>query len=102
MIIQNDLSDDYNSRLSIIDSGKGIPKKYRDRVFERFFRVDRGRAKQSGGTGLGLAISKHLARLMGYEIGMTPNKPNGCKFWIEMNYILSQEEVLLSSELNPA
>ena len=101
VIIQNDLSDDYNSRLSIIDSGKGIPKKYRDRVFERFFRVDRGRAKQSGGTGLGLAISKHLARLMGYEIGMTPNKPNGCKFWIEMNYILSQEEVLLSSELNP-
>ena len=102
VIIKNDLSDDFNSRLSIIDFGKGIPKKYRHRVFERFFRVDRGRAKQSGGTGLGLAISKHLARLMGYEIGMTPNKPYGCEFWIDMNYVLNKEEVLLNSELNPA
>ena len=52
VIIKNDLTDDFNSRLSVIDSGRGIPKKYRQRVFERFFRVDRGRAKQSGGTGL--------------------------------------------------
>jgi len=102
VIIKNDLTDDFNSRLSVIDSGRGIPKKYRQRVFERFFRVDRGRAKQSGGTGLGLAISKHLARLMGYEIGMQPNKPNGCKFWIEINYLLNEEKVSLNSELNPA
>ena len=102
VIIKNDLTDDFNSRLSVIDSGRGIPKKYRQRVFERFFRVDRGRAKQSGGTGLGLAISKHLARLMGYEIGMKPNKPSGCRFWIEINYLVNEEKVSLNSELNPA
>ena len=102
VVIKNDLTDDFNSRLSVIDSGRGIPKKYRERVFERFFRVDRGRAKQSGGTGLGLAISKHLARLMGYEIGMKPNKPSGCRFWIEINYLVNEEKVSLNSELNPA
>ena len=102
VVIKNDLTDDFNSRLSVIDSGRGIPKKYRERVFERFFRVDRGRAKQSGGTGLGLAISKHLARLIGYAIGMKPNKPSGCRFWIEINYLVNEEKVALNSELNPA
>jgi hypothetical protein len=33
---------------------------------------------------------------------MTPNKPHGCEFWIDMNYVLNKEEVLLNSELNPA
>ena len=64
-----------------------------------FFRVDKGRAKHSGGTGLGLAISKHLARLMGYEVGMKPNKPNGSRFWISVNYASSEEEKSLTPEL---
>ena len=99
ILIKNDLEDDFLTTLSVIDHGKGIPKKYRDRVFERFFRVDKGRAKHSGGTGLGLAISKHLARLMGYEVGMKPNKPNGSRFWISVNYASSEEEKSLTPEL---
>lgn len=54
--------------LTVSDTGVGIPKDQQERVFERFYRVDKSRSKETGGTGLGLAIVKHIAELHGAEI----------------------------------
>jgi two-component system phosphate regulon sensor histidine kinase PhoR len=54
--------------LKVSDTGIGIPKEYIDRVFERFFRVDKSRSKAAGGTGLGLSIVKHAAAYHGAEL----------------------------------
>ena len=54
--------------VSVKDTGIGIDEKYRERVFERFFRVDKSRSKETGGTGLGLAIVKHIAKIHDADI----------------------------------
>jgi two-component system phosphate regulon sensor histidine kinase PhoR len=71
-------------RLEVCDDGPGIAEKHRTRVFERFYRVDRGRSKHMGGTGLGLSIVKHLVANMGGIVGVEPNEPRGSKFWVEL------------------
>ena len=54
--------------LSVNDTGIGIPKNQQERIFERFYRVDKSRSRETGGTGLGLAIVKHIAEIHGAEI----------------------------------
>jgi two-component system phosphate regulon sensor histidine kinase PhoR len=71
-------------KILIVDSGEGIPAQYLERLFERFYRVDRARSREMGGTGLGLAIVKHLARAHDGEVSVTSEVGKGSTFVIEL------------------
>lgn len=61
-------NDDSYVKLAVSDTGIGIPKEHQERIFERFYRVDKSHSKNIGGTGLGLSIVKHAARLHDADI----------------------------------
>ncbi len=72
-------------RVLVADNGPGIARVHHSRLFERFYRVDAGRARSEGGTGLGLAIVKHLAESMDGSVGYEANTPTGSVFWVELS-----------------
>ena len=72
------------SRIIVADSGEGIPAQHLERLFERFYRVDRARSREQGGIGLGLAIVKHLARAHAGEVTVTSELGKGSSFTIEL------------------
>jgi two-component system phosphate regulon sensor histidine kinase PhoR len=71
-------------RILVRDNGDGIPAQHLERLFERFYRVDRARSRDLGGTGLGLAIVKHLALLHGGEVTVTSELGKGSTFTIHL------------------
>jgi len=70
--------------LRVLDEGPGIPPADLTRVFERFYRVDKARSRESGGTGLGLSIVKHLAERLGGEVHAANRPEGGARFTVTL------------------
>lgn len=75
---------DRTLRLSVADEGIGIPVAERSRIFERFYRVDRARSRNTGGTGLGLSIVRHVALNHGGDVSVTSQEGYGAQFTISL------------------
>ncbi|WP_343208013.1 sensor histidine kinase [Anaerolentibacter hominis] len=71
--------DSVSAVVTVEDNGIGIPKEHQDRVFERFYRVDKSHSKETGGTGLGLSIVKHAARYHGGKVRLFSEEGKGTR-----------------------
>jgi two-component system phosphate regulon sensor histidine kinase PhoR len=72
--------------ISVRDTGIGIPKEHIGRIFERFYRVDKGRSRDMGGTGLGLSIVKHIVGLYSGDISVNSEVGKGTEFMIQIPF----------------
>ncbi len=73
-------------RIQVVDTGQGIDEDDLDRIFERFYRVDTDRSRESGGTGLGLSIVKQILQAHGEDIHVESTKGRGTRFWFDLPY----------------
>lgn len=86
------LMEDEIITISITDQGIGIPENERERIFERFYRVDPARSRESGGTGLGLSIVKHVATKHGGEVSVWSAENVGSTFSLKLPLFSTVEE----------
>ncbi|MDH3731505.1 MAG: ATP-binding protein [Acidimicrobiia bacterium] len=70
--------------IEVRDEGIGIPESHLDRIFERFYRVDKARSRETGGTGLGLAIVRHVAINHGGEVSVSSEEGSGSTFTLRL------------------
>ena len=77
-------SDEKNAYITVRDSGIGIPQDQQQRVFERFYRVDKSHSKESGGTGLGLSIVKHAVSYHNGTVSMKSEPGNGTEIRVTL------------------
>lgn len=77
-----DRCDDGGARIRVVDNGIGIPAGEQKRIFERFYRVDRGRSRDTGGTGIGLAIVKNVVEEAGGSVTVWSQPGDGSTFTI--------------------
>ncbi|MFM8972684.1 MAG: sensor histidine kinase [Actinomycetota bacterium] len=78
------MAGDDRVTISVRDHGIGIPARSLERIFERFYRVDRARSRESGGTGLGLAIVRHAVQAHGGEVTVTSTEGEGSEFTLRL------------------
>ena len=82
VVIELEEEQQFNT-LRVVDTGNGIPEEDQQRVFERFYRVERDRNSQSGGTGMGLSIVKHLCHAMGAEVELKSKIGKGTSITVQ-------------------
>lgn len=80
---------------TVKDFGLGIPARDLDRVFERFYRVDRARSRDTGGTGLGLAIVRHVANNHGGDVSVTSIEGEGSSFALKIPKFVVKEQAFM-------
>jgi len=78
--------------LSVSDQGVGIPKENLEKIFERFYRVDKARTRKLGGTGLGLAIAKEMVEAHGGKIWATSREGKGTTISFSLPYVRTEED----------
>ncbi len=79
-------------RIEVVDNGPGIAAVHRQRVFERFYRIDPGRSRDVAGTGLGLSIVKHLVAAQGGDVGVQPSPSGGATFWFTLPLVHAADD----------
>jgi two-component system sensor histidine kinase SenX3 len=84
--------------ISVADQGIGIPERDRERIFERFYRVDPARSRATGGTGLGLSIVKHVAANHGGDVGVWSSEGAGSTFTLRLPAHRSDWHILRTPE----
>ena len=84
IVIGGKAREDGKVELWVKDDGPGIPPDARERIFERFFRVDRARSRETGGTGLGLSIVKHIIQAHGGEVWVKSEPGAGATFYFTL------------------
>ena len=85
-------------KFSVLDFGPGIALEHRERIFERFYRADKNRSRESGGTGLGLSIAKHLVEAHGGEIWVESDLGRGSRFSFTLPQVVIKNEALETVE----
>ncbi len=80
---KDDSGEDF-VRITVEDHGSGIPEESREKIFERFYRVDQSRSRHSGGRGLGLAISRKIIEISRGSMGAENREPHGLKVWFTL------------------
>jgi two-component system sensor histidine kinase SenX3 len=82
--VSTKLASQESVEVSVADQGIGIPERDRERIFERFYRVDPARSRATGGTGLGLAIVKHVTAAHGGKVTVESTEGAGSTFTLTL------------------
>jgi two-component system, OmpR family, sensor histidine kinase SenX3 len=75
--------------VTVTDHGPGIPSRDLERIFERFYRVDRARSRATGGTGLGLSIVRHVAQAHGGDVTVESREGEGSTFRLRLSQVVN-------------